>query len=229
MAQLKLLITLPFERPLPGANWVVFSHRDRYFSEEEAPLVLKAACRYARKYQVYVCPGPFESNRFLGGCLISPQGEILGGQQALHLRAGYRGRFQRGEELHIFETPYGKVFLAIDADLLHPEVIRAATLAQAQLIIGGLYLEGGDYSPMQGVCGAYSMAQQNQVFVLDANNMVTTLAAPSAAGCPGDYLLRDGDQLPHLLTLDLDQATGFNPHRHLDESFYLKYAAQLGR
>ena len=134
----------------------------------------------------------------------------------------------------MFECPFGSVFRAVDADLFHPEVIRAAALKGARLVIGGVYLPGGEYTSMQGVCGAYNMAQQNGVFVLDANNVVTSLAAPE--GCTGQehslgqtegWCLRDSDQLPITLSLDLSTAPG--PQLLLDEGFYLRYASQLGR
>ncbi len=230
MPKVSLAVIRPFELPPKGAQLIVFSDIRNYVAQWDTQALLKAAVRYARTYGVYLVPNRFIADDFLSLCMIGPTGEILGGQRAVCLNVSYRGFLRRSDDLEIFDTPLGRIFLAVDVDLYRPEVIRAAALSGAQLVIGSRFVQGYDDLPLRRLCGGLNMAISNGVFVLDVSNMSCSLASPGLwEAYPDGFVARDCEDLPFQAVIDTDLAAGFGEQRQLSEEFYRRYQEYLGR
>ena len=93
----------------------------------------------ARKYQVFIIAGSIPEKigeRYYNtSMLISPEGEI-GRYRKIHLHAADKvmGLDGYGEELKIFETPYGKASIIICYDSLFPEISRILRLKGVEIL-----------------------------------------------------------------------------------------------
>ena len=93
----------------------------------------------ARKYQVFIIAGSIPEKigeRYYNtSMLISPEGET-GRYRKIHLHAADKvmGLDGYGEELKIFETPYGKASIIICYDSLFPEISRILRLKGVEIL-----------------------------------------------------------------------------------------------
>ncbi len=131
--------------PVPGTQLVVFADRNPYTPETLARQMLSRAIRYARRHRVYLVPQRFLAQKRLCVCLLSPEGTLLGVQEATHLNLDYRAeRFYRADAVLPFQTPLGRVALLSDVDVFMPHVVRQAVLQGAELLLSSCYIQPFD-------------------------------------------------------------------------------------
>lgn len=227
MAPLQLTVVRPFEEPPAPTDLVVFAHPTPYVPSEEVQPFLRDAIRYARRHETYLVPSPFAADGQLGLCLISPKGEILGGQRATHLSLSLREDFARSTDLNVIDTPLGRIFLAPDLSLCQPEVCRGAGLAGAQLLIGSRFLSDLTYLPIKGRLAALGAAALSGAYALDVSSLAINLASPKEEE---GLLLADWEVFPVTVGPErgLDPAALPPAPRPLTMDFYKSYAPQLG-
>lgn len=93
----------------------------------------------AKKYQVFIVAGStpekIGDKYYNTSMLISPEGEV-GRYRKIHLHAADKvmGLDGHGEELKIFETPYGKTSIIICYDSIFPEISRILRLKGVEVL-----------------------------------------------------------------------------------------------
>lgn len=134
-----------FMPPPQDTNLVVFADEKNYIAHYDTPKLLSSAIRYAKEYNVHVVTDCFVSEDYLCMCMIDPQGEAVIGQRGIYQNLSYRGLFRKSAELSVTDTPFGKVCLLVDVDINYPQILRAAQLKGAQLIIANAFIQVYDF------------------------------------------------------------------------------------
>ena len=175
-------VVTPGTPPPEGAELVVFADQKPYVSEVLAAPMLSAAARYAKKYKVSLVPQRFLADDGLCLCLLGPDGAALGAQKAAHLNLDYREyRLLRDEEIHPFDTPFGKAALLVDADCCMPHAARAAVLAGAEILLMSQFIQPYDLFEDRLTLGPVSAARSNGVPVVASVGGYGVVCAPDGA------------------------------------------------
>lgn len=198
MEQLAIAIVPTLAAPPEGAQLVIFCDQRSYVAEIDSALMLAAAARYAIRYQVYLVPERFIAANYLCLCLLSPQGEVLGVQRAVHLNLSLREHnYYRDDAVRPFDTPIGRVALLVDVDVNMPQVARAAARAGATLLLSSQFIQLYDLYEDRVRYGAINAA---------ASNGVNVAAAAGTGGviirCDGNELAGFSEELPLMASLD---------------------------
>lgn len=169
MQQLSVAIVPTLTPPPQGTQLVVFSDQRNYVAEIDSSMMLSAASRYAVRHNVYLVPERFIAANYLCLCLLSPKGEVIGVQRAIHLNLGLREyNFFRDDIIQSFETPFGKAALLVDVDIYMPQVARAAVMGGATLLISSQFIQLYDFFEDRIRYGAINAARSNGVQVVSA-------------------------------------------------------------
>lgn len=184
------------ERPSAGTDIVVFSDVMPFVGQESAGEYLMRCRDYAVRHRVYLVPARFVLRGFLCMCLMSPSGAMAGIQRAAHLNLSLAGAAKRADEISVIQTKIGKIFLCVDTDIYHPEVLRAAKLTGAQIVVSSQYIDERDYTHEHLVSGAVSASASNFVYVVNVAGHHCSITAPRVATHDGSgFVLRP--ELPH--------------------------------
>jgi omega-amidase len=174
----------------------------------------------ARSYHLYVAGTALEANPeglpFNTAALYGPDGERVGSYRKVHLWApmGEADYMSAGDSLPAFDTPWGRVALAICYDLRFPEVFRRYADAGAQLIV--IPAEWPVRRVEHWRLLLRARAVENQLFVLGCNRagvdvgaVETRFGGHSAIVDPWGNVLVEGEEDPGLFvaTLELDKVT----------------------
>ncbi|WMJ82781.1 nitrilase-related carbon-nitrogen hydrolase [Oscillospiraceae bacterium LTW-04] len=169
MQQLSATIVPTLTPPPPGAQLVIFSDQRNYVAEIDSSMMLAAASRYAVRHNVYLVPERFIAANYLCLCMLSPTGEVIGVQRATHLNLGLREHnFFRDDKIQAFDTPFGKIALLVDVDIYMPQVVRAAVMDGATLLLSSQFIQLYDFFEDRIRYGAINAALSNGVQVVAA-------------------------------------------------------------
>jgi predicted amidohydrolase len=128
------LIILP---ELCASGYVFRSREEALAAAEASPRALAAWSDAAARHGLIVCAGfPERSGGdfFNSAALIGPGG-LLGVHRKLHLWDAENRFFRRGDRgIAVFESPFGKLAVAICYDIWFPEVFRLAALEGADIL-----------------------------------------------------------------------------------------------
>ena len=165
--------------------------------------------------------------------LFDDKGKIIGGQRAVSLNLSYRGTLSRSTDLNIVRTKFGNLFLAVDVDIYRPEILRAAALSGAEIILSSQFIPLYDYQSQKLGQLAFQAAD-NGVYIVNVSNASTSVIAPvETASCPGGFLVREDDSVPLFYSLDTGlykkSSDPASPLARLRPALYEKYASYLGR
>lgn len=203
MSSLSVCFCPSFTKPTPPASLVVFYESHPAVPESKVREYLKYAMDYARVHKVYLVTGRFVLQKRLCLCLISPEGHPLGIQKATHLNLLHHGALEPGDSISVIDTELGRFALAVDVDIFHPEVTRAAALQGAEVVVSSQYFDLYDLSPTRIMSGCWDMAQQNQLPVISINNQSCCVCAPCLATPDGSgFILPITSQVPASASLD---------------------------
>lgn len=120
---------------------MVFSDVKSYIPEWDTPDYLNACRKYAMKNNVYLVPSRFVVNNILYLCLFSPKGEVLGIQGATHRNLYNQAELSQYDKIEPIQTPIGNIFLCVDVDIYHPQVLRIARMKGAQIVIASQFID----------------------------------------------------------------------------------------
>lgn len=171
-------ITPPFGKPKQLSELVIFSDVKSYIPEWDTRDYLNACRKYAAENHVYLVPSRFVVDNVLYLCLFSPQGEILGIQGATHRNLYNQAQFSQYDKIETIQTPIGNIFLCVDVDIYHPQVVRVARMKGAQLIIASQFIDSYQLSRHMLTTGIWNAAQSNGVYVVGCCNCFSAVAAP---------------------------------------------------
>ncbi len=198
MQQLAIAIVPTLAAPPEGAQLVIFCDQRGYVAEIDSSMMLAAAARYAIRHKVYLVPERFIAANYLCLCLLSPQGEVLGVQRAVHLNLSLREHnYYRDDAIRPFDTPIGRVALLVDVDVNMPQISRAAVEAGATLLLSSQFIQLYDLYEDRIRYGAINAAVSNGV----------NIAAAAGTGgvilrCDGRELAGFSEELPLMAVLD---------------------------
>ena len=180
MAHTVVRITTPFEKlkTPPDSDLIVFSDNRTYIPEWDVRDYLNAGQKYAQQYQVYVVPGRFVVNNILYLCLFSPDGEILGIQGATHRNLYSQSKLSQYDKIEPIATPIGCIFLCVDVDIYHPQVLRIARMKGAQIVVASQFIDTYQLSRNMLTTGIWNAAQSNGVYVVGCGNCFSAVTAP---------------------------------------------------
>lgn len=118
-----------FAQPIPGKYTDIFS-------------------KLALEHGVYVIAGSIpekENGKYYNtSTIISPDGKILGKYRKIFLWHPEKAYMERGRELPVFKTKFGKVGIEICWDLAFPEVTREYALNGADIVFCPSFWSEGD-------------------------------------------------------------------------------------
>ena len=233
MSLIHLCVTRPLTPPVEGTDLVIFSDIKNYVAQWDNQTFLASCKKYAQSYGVYLLTSRVVADGYLCLFLFDDKGKIIGGQRAVSLNLSYRGTLSRSTDLNIVRTKFGNLFLAVDVDIYRPEILRAAALSGAEIILSSQFIPLYDYQSQKLGQLAFQAAD-NGVYIVNVSNASTSVIAPvETASCPGGFLVREDDSVPLFYSLDTGlykkSSDPASPLARLRPALYEKYASYLGR
>lgn len=221
---INIYVTQPMLAPADGTDLVIFTDVKNYVPERDNRGFLIECKKYAKRFRVHLVTCRIIAGGYLCLFLIDDTGNVQIAQRASHLNLSYRGIFERATDLNVTKTKFGNIFLAVDVDILHPEVIRCAALAGANLIISSQFIPLYDYIPARNNY-LRSLAASNDVFIINATNFNTSIVSPT------EFLVKENETIPLYCSLDADiekhKVTDNASFLRLRYDLYKKYAEQI--
>lgn len=206
--------------PSEDVKLVVFSSSDILSSKLEVHKHLLLCAEYAQKYEVYLVSNLLIHNDNLCLCLISPKGEMLCRQAAVHLSMALGPRLKHAALQQVTHTELGNIALCVDSDSHYPEVLRTAALKGADLVICIQHLDPAEDTPEHLMVTAWNAAQTNNFYVLNfsGGGCSVTCPAPLTRNKDG-YLVRRTRMVPVRFGFNLDKLDEVRASLPLLESF----------
>lgn len=133
---------------------------------------------YARAHSVYIIPPIYTRMGYMCMTAINPRGDIIGEQKATHINSKFFSGIKKDDNINIIETPFSKIFLAVDTDIFKPEIIRIAAMLGATLIVNLQYVDKNDYNDSFISRGPWQQAQQNCIYIVNVNNISSNIIGP---------------------------------------------------
>ncbi|MEG1778842.1 MAG: hypothetical protein RR263_01980 [Oscillospiraceae bacterium] len=180
MSKTTVCVTIPFKKPKPNSDLVVFNDIRPFIPEWDSVAYIKGCSRYAMQYKVYLVPARVVIDNTLYLCLIDPNGEILGVQGASHVSLAYHEKFIPDNRVNIISTQIGKIFLCVDVDIYQPAILRNAALQGANIVVSSQYVDSYQFTRELISTGIWNSAQQNPFYVVGCCNFFKAVAAPMA-------------------------------------------------
>jgi len=229
LRELSLSIGEPFTSPAWGSNLVFFSgDPGAVIPDENAKEYLRRCCKYARHYEVYLIPERFMVMGYTCMCLITPQGKVIGAQKAVHLYLPTTPGNKRGTALEVMNTEFGGVFLCVDVDIYHPELVRVAAEMGAQYIFCAQQMARSDYSSHMVISGIWNAAQQNNVFGAAVCNQFHCVCAPlSISPYEDGFLAKPTLKTPVTVKMLADDLERCPKRRLLSRKLYAVHRGEL--
>lgn len=181
MQDIFLSIVDAFEPPAQQSNFVVFKNNVPVIPMKEGGSYFKKCKKYAKEHNTYVVTGLMNIADYMCLCMFNPTGKIAGAQRGLFFNRDNRNLYKKASNLALFDTPYGKIFLCVDADIYNPEVQRHARLGGCDILVNSQWIAPDEYSEQKLFTGGWGAAQTNNLLVLSANNNTASISAPFLA------------------------------------------------
>lgn len=178
VARAVVSIIPPFGKVRQLTDLVIFSDVKSYIPEWDTPDYLNACRKYAAQNKVYLVPSRFVVDNILYLCLFSPKGEILDIQGATHRNLYNQAELEQYHKIEPISTPIGNIFLCVDVDIYHPQVVRVARMKGAQIVIASQFIDSYQLSRHMLTTGIWNAAQSNGVYVVGCCNCFSAVAAP---------------------------------------------------
>lgn len=103
-------------------------------------------------------------------------------------------------------TELGNLFLCVDADIYHPQVLRTAALKGADAVLSVQCLDPAEETPERVLCTVWNAAQSNNVYVANFAAGGAVVCCPAPVTRAGDgYLVRRTDALPVRFALNMER------------------------
>ena len=229
MTELVLSVGEPFTSPAWGSNFVVFAgDSGRPISEQNTKEYLRGCLKYARHYEAWLVPERFIllGHQCMG--LISPEGKMAGAQRAVFGSPVFRPQSGRNTVAEVFPTPFGNVFLCVDADVYHPEVAGVARGLGAQIIVCSQSILKEDYASHMVVTGAWNTAQLAGCYLVAVASQFACVCAPLELTPKRDgFLNPPGLKKPMVQRLDVGKLESMCKPKPLSSGFYALHREEL--
>ncbi|MDK2953729.1 nitrilase-related carbon-nitrogen hydrolase [Kosmotoga sp. DU53] len=142
-------------------------------SEPARRLLEGVMVKLAEMYGIYIYTGSYflEENGklFNAGTLISDSGEILGRQKKLHLTDFEEAMgLSRGNELHIFQSPIGKLAMPVCMDATYFETFYIAAKKEADVVILPI-ANAEEYDVYKALRGIWGRVQETYLYGVKAS------------------------------------------------------------
>ena len=230
-------IVTPFHAPSGDAKLVLFADEEIHDgggAEQEVGKYLSRCAAYAAACKVHLVSGLFVHRDNLCLCLIDPKGRPLCRQPALQLSLPQEGRYATGSEVAVTHTELGNFYLCVDADIYHPQTVRAAALKGADVVLSIQHLDPAEDTPERQMRSIWNAAQSNNLYVVNLSAKGGSVACPAPITRARDgYLVRRTGAFPMRFGLNLtrldDVRSGFQIMENINTRLVQNYAAELGR
>ena len=93
-----------------------------------------AAARKANAYVIFGLPEKDGANLHNSLAVLGPKGNLVARYRKMHLWLSENQTFERGNDLCLFDTEFGKIGSTICYDIMYPELFRALAAAGAGII-----------------------------------------------------------------------------------------------
>lgn len=228
MTTLLLGIGEPFSSPAWGSNLMVFSSASgEPIPENQTKSYLSKSCRYAKHYGVYLVPERFMMLDYQCMCLISPEGKVLGAQRAIYRNLDNPKGIQEST-LDVISTEFGNVFLCVDVDIYHPEILRLAANIGTQIVICSQQIADMDYSTNMVVSGVWGAAQENNLFSVGVSNHYHCVCAPHSMSPQKDgFLVSPTLKMPTTAKLNADRLSMLPGRKFLSRRLYAMHKKEM--
>ena len=188
--KLKVCMTDPFTAPAADdCTLVVFKNGEAVVTPDYEEIFIASCRKYAKKYHVYLASCLFEDDGFLCSALFDPAGELLGVQRATHLNLDHLHLYRAYDRIEPITTPIGKIFLAVDVDILRPDVLRTAVFEGCDFIISSQMFPLREFREEHILFGARNAAIANRIPVIHVTPFSAALAVPTALCADGSGFL----------------------------------------
>lgn len=142
-------------------------------SEPSRRLLEGVMAKLAKMYGIYIYTGSYfleeDGELFNAGTLISDNGEILGRQKKLHLTDFEEAMgLSRGNELHIFESPIGKLAMPVCMDATYFETFYIAAKKGAEVVILPI-ANAEEYDIYKSLRGIWGRVQEAYLYGVKAS------------------------------------------------------------
>ncbi len=188
--KIRAFLTAPFS-PLKGQgyNLVVFKNGESVVPPDLTELFLTSCKKYAQKFKVYLATCLYREESNLCMAVFSPKGELLGVQRATHINLRWIDEIEPYDDIEIISTPLGKIFLAVDVDIYHPEVLRLAIFNECDFIVSSQMLPMVDFNEDRIFFGARSAAAANRIYIIHTTTYSSALICPPELTSDGSGFL----------------------------------------
>lgn len=223
-----------FHAPSSDTKLVIFADETVRESKLSVKKHLLLCSEYAANYRVFLLSGLIEHNENLCMCLLNPAGKIVCRQAAVHLAPAMQWKLQPADEISVVHTELGDIFLCVDADIFHSELVRAAALKGADLILSVQHIDPAEDKPERLTCSVWNAAQSNNLYVVNLSGNSCTVACPAPLTRNQDgYLVRRTACVPTRFALNLPRLDEITSHfqilEHINTELISHYAEELGR
>lgn len=227
-------VVMPWQPPSDGTCLVVLCDDSVHAGRPEVNRHLRGCSEYAKRHGVWLVSGLVVHKDNLCLVLFGPDGNPLCRQPAIHLAMPMRGTLKPAGQVEVVHTELGNLYLCVDADILHPETVRAAALKGADLVVSIQHVDPVDDTPQRLMASVWNAAQTNNLYVIGTmcGNCAVACPAPLTRSKDG-YLVRRTRSFPlrfglNLVRLD-DIRSQFQIIEALNNRLVQNYAAELGR
>ncbi len=223
----------PFQAPSRDARLVLFADETIRRDRTEVARQLHQYTQYAAKYGVFLISGLLELDSNLCLCMFGPKGEPVLRQPALHLSLPLRTELTPASGIELARTELGSFYLCVDADILHPQTVRAAALKGADVVFSVQHIDPVDETPERIMGSVWNAAQTNNLYVVNLSGRSVTVCCPAPVTRAGDgYLVRHTGSAPCRFGLNLERLDqvreGFPVMERMNASLIQNYAEELG-
>lgn len=228
MQVLNISIGEPFSSPAWGSNFMVFSSpTGAPIPESELKEYLRKACHYAKKNGIYLVPERFIMMDYHCLCLIDPEGNVMGAQQAL-FHSPENSYLKKGKELSLIPTEFGSVVLCVDIDIYYPEVAKIAKNMGGDYIISSQYVPAEDYTSHSVVAGVWNASQSNHIFTVGVSNVFQCICAPRIVKqYSHGFIVQPTSKLPVVAGMKADLLAQLPAKPALSRTVYVMHEREL--
>ena len=224
----------PFQPPSNSeVQLVLFAEDGVHADLAETGEYLSRCAHYAIRHKLYLATGLFLYDSTLCICLLGPDGMPVLRQGSICPPAQGEGG-QTADRVEVVPTRLGNLCLCVGEDILHPQVLRAAALKGADLVLAVQQLDPAAETPCMRLFSAWDAAQTNNLYVIHYAAGKVSVCCPAGVTRAGDgWLVRPTDGLPVHFGLNmarLDEVRQqFQLLEGLNPELAQHYAMELGR
>lgn len=223
-----------WEPPSEDTRLVLLTDDTVHTGRKDVGSHLLCCADYAKEHQVWLVSGLVVNQDNLCLVLFGPDGSALCRQPAIHLALPMKGTLKPADQVQVIHTKIGNLYLCVDADILHPETLRAAALKGADIVINIQHLDPVDDTPQRLMSSIWNAAQTNNYYVVGLMSSSCAVACPAPLTRNKDgYLVKRTHNLPLRFGLNLERLDDVRSHFQIVEGINNRlvqnYAEDLGR